>query len=91
MRRVVLALVLVAVCSPAAAGGTSVPVQMLELVETGTDEYVLTYKTLHTKEYEFENLPRNTVLTVQLRFSRLRYLSKSDLLTIEKYRRLLNS
>jgi hypothetical protein len=87
MTRACLALLLSAICSAAVAGGTSVPVQILGLVRTASDEYLLTYKTLDGPEYEFEELPRNRVLTVHLRFSRLRYLTKGDFLTLAKYRK----
>jgi hypothetical protein len=87
MTRACLALLLATICSAAMAGGTSVPVQMLRLVPTASDEYLLTYKTLDGAEYQFEELPRNTVLVVHLRFSRLRYLAMGDFLTIAKYRK----
>ena len=62
---------------------------MLSLSQTASDEYLLRYKTLDGSEYEFEDLPRNAVLTVHLRFSRLRYLAMGDFLTIGKYRKAI--
>ncbi len=87
MKRVILVLVIALTASVAMAGGTSVPVTMLELEQTGNDEYILKYKTLDTEDYEFDNLPRNTVLTVHLRFSRLLHIDTEGFLTIDKYRR----
>ncbi len=89
MKRILFVFVTLFTASVAMAGGTSVPVQMLDLQQTKTDEYVLKFKTLDTKEYEYVYLPRNTVLTVQLRFSSLRYYGDGDFLTIEKYRKAL--
>jgi hypothetical protein len=89
MKRITITLLLVAFAQAAMAGGTSVPVQMLELRETGKDEYVLKYKTLDTEDYRFENLPRNTLLTVHLSFAKDKYASQGDYLTYEKYKKAI--
>ena len=68
------------------AGGTSVPVDILDIHELGKDRYILRLKTLDTVEYDVADLPRNAVLTIRLRYDRLRYLAKGDLLSVSKYR-----
>jgi len=86
MRIILLALCLIVGYTEANAGGTSVPVKMLELTQTGTDEYYLKLQTLDGDEYEFEELPKNTELTIYLYFAKFRYISKSNLLSIVAYR-----
>jgi hypothetical protein len=87
MTRVLTSLLLAFYLLPAHAGGTSVPVNILDIRESGTDRYVLRLKTLDTPDYEFEELPRNSILTINLRFDRIRYLAKGDFLTLDKYRK----
>jgi hypothetical protein len=86
MARVCLGFALYLASVMALAGGTSVPVQYLELKSTGPDRYLLTFKTLATDDYEGVLLPRNAKVSVRLRFNREWYATAKPDLSVDKYR-----
>jgi len=83
---IAVALVIMMRSSVADAGGTSVPVQFLDLSSIGDDRYVLKFKTLDGPEYQYETYPLNTVITVNLHYDGKRYVGKHEDLTLENYK-----
>lgn len=90
--RTVLLLVMLTVSSigSARASSGSVLVEILSLTQTAPDQYALMFKTPETLELHSAGYPANTVLTVEVRYNRIRYFAKRTLLTLEKFRNAID-
>jgi len=74
--KILLFIFLLILNTSAVAGGTSIPVKMLEMNEKSENQYELIFLTLDTEDYELETyIPKNTKITVRLKFDAKRYLS----------------